>query len=425
MTDPVGPLSGARVLVGIGGGIAAYKAAHVVRGLVASGAEVRVVPTPSSLEFVGRATWEALSHHRVLTSVFEDVDEVAHVRHGQEADLLVVVPATADLLARLRLGRADDMLTASALVARCPVLLAPAMHTEMWNHPATVENVAVLRSRGVHVLDPADGALTGPDSGPGRLPEPAAILAAIRAVATAPRDAEGRVPQDLAGRRVLVSAGGTREPIDPVRFLANRSSGRQGFALAHAAAARGASVTLVAANVELDTPPGVRRIDVGSAAQLAAAVEVERARTDVLVMAAAVADFTPAALSTSKLKKHGEDDVPRLELVRTTDVLLAAVAARRADASSAPAVIVGFAAETGDESTSPLEHARAKARAKGADLLIFNDVTGDVFGGGDNTVLILDRDGQEVAAAEGDKTVVSHTVIDEVVRLLGHVPWES
>ncbi|MGP9693630.1 bifunctional phosphopantothenoylcysteine decarboxylase/phosphopantothenate--cysteine ligase CoaBC [Brachybacterium sp. AOP25-B2-12] len=425
MTPSRSPLQGARVLVGIGGGIAAYKAAHVVRGLVASGAEVHVVPTAASLEFVGRATWEALSHHRVRTSVFEDVEEVAHVRLGHEADLMVIVPATADLLARLRMGRADDLLTAAALVARCPVVVAPAMHTEMWHHPATSENVAVLRERGVHVLEPADGPLTGPDVGPGRLPEPEAILDALRAVAAAPREQGCPAPADLAGRHVLVTAGGTREPIDPVRYLANRSSGRQGFALAHAALARGADVTLIAATVDLETPPGARRIDVGTAAELAEAVARERGAADVLVMAAAVADFTPAALASAKIKKQGRDDVPTLPLVRTQDVLRTTVEDRAEDPATGPAVIVGFGAETGDAGTTALEHARAKARAKGADLLVFNDVSGDVFGGAVNAVTILDGEGQDVGTAEGDKFVVSHTVIDEVVRLLGHVRWDA
>lgn len=420
------PLSGTRVLLGVGGGIAAYKAAHVVRGLVASGAEVRVAPTPASLEFVGAATWEALSHHRVLTSVFEDVGEVAHVRLGQEADLVVIAPATADLLARLRVGRADDMLTASALMARCPVVVAPAMHTEMWRHPATVENVAVLRSRGVVVLEPDSGRLTGPDSGPGRLPEPEALLAAAVAAVTAPRDETGAPVRDLDGRRVVITAGGTREQIDPVRFIANRSSGRQGFALAAAALVRGADVTLLAANVDLAAPPGAHRIDVGSAAELAAAVDEQIALgADALVMAAAVADFTPAERAASKIKKQGEDDAPALALVRTRDILRGVVAVREDDPARGPAVVVGFAAETGDAGTSSLEHARAKARSKGADVLVFNDVSGDVFGSAATEVTLLDASGEVIGAAAGNKTVVSHTVIDQVSAALAAVPWSA
>jgi len=416
-------LDGVRVLVGVGGGIAAYKTAHLVRGLVGAGAEVRVIPTESSLAFVGAATWEALSHHVVRTSVFEDVDEVAHVRLGQEADLLVIAPATADLLARLRMGRADDLLTASALVARGPVVLAPAMHTEMWEHPATRENVQVLRERGVIVLEPADGRLTGPDSGPGRLPEPEALLEAVRAALTAPRDARGTVRQDLAGRSLLITAGGTREALDPVRFLANHSSGRQGWALAHAALARGARVHLAAANVDLETPPGAERTDVNSAAELAALVAEHRAQVDALVMAAAVADFTAATPSEAKLKKDetAPDSVPTITLRRTDDILRHSVEDRAERGSAAPA-IVGFAAETGGEGASALELARQKARRKGADLLVFNDVTSGVFGAAENSVRILDRDGEEIARAEGSKTLVAHAVLDELLSHLPEVP---
>ncbi|GAB2544283.1 bifunctional phosphopantothenoylcysteine decarboxylase/phosphopantothenate--cysteine ligase CoaBC [Brachybacterium huguangmaarense] len=433
MTSAPQALDGARVVLGVGGGIAAYKAAHIVRGLVASGASVRVIPTASALRFVGAPTWEALSHERVLTDVFEDVDEVAHVRIGQEADLVVIAPATADLLARLRMGRADDMLTATALMARCPVVVAPAMHTEMWQHPATVENVAVLRERGLVVLEPDSGRLTGPDSGPGRLPEPEAILAAALAALTAPTGGSGEPARDLAGVRVLVTAGGTREQIDPVRYIANHSSGRQGFALAAAALARGAEVELIAANVDLHTPPGVHRTDVGSAAELADAVAARRESADVLIMAAAVADFTPAARADSKIKKTGDADVPVLELVRTQDILRTAVAARAdagdGDGGARPRVIVGFAAETGDVGTTSLDHARAKARSKGADLLVFNDVSGTgeraVFGAASTVVSMLDRDGEVLAEAAGDKTVVSHTVLTQVARLLGRVGSEA
>ncbi|HJG53074.1 MAG TPA: bifunctional phosphopantothenoylcysteine decarboxylase/phosphopantothenate--cysteine ligase CoaBC, partial [Brachybacterium faecium] len=387
MSSVLRTLAGARVLVGVGGGIAAYKTAHLVRGLVGEGADVRVVPTASSLEFVGAATWEALSHHEVLTSVFEDVDEVAHVRFGQEADLLVIAPATADLLARLRIGRADDMLTASALVTRAPLVVAPAMHTEMWEHPSTRENVAVLRERGVTVLEPAVGRLTGPDSGPGRLPEPEALLAAARAAIAAPRDAAGAVRRDLLGRELLITAGGTREDLDPVRFLANHSSGKQGWALAHAALVRGARVRLAAANVDLETPPGAQRLDVGSAAELAELVAEHRGQVDALVMAAAVADFTAADRADSKIKKDDgdEDSVPAIALRRTQDILRHSVLDRAERGGARPA-IVGFAAETGGEGGSALDLARAKARRKGADLLVFNDITGGVFGAADNSV---------------------------------------
>ena len=423
MSNQPRTLAGARVLVGVGGGIAAYKTAHLVRGLVGEGAEVRVVPTPASLEFVGAATWEALSHHRVLTSVFEDVDEVAHVRHGQEADLVVVAPATADLLARLRIGRADDMLTASALVTRAPLVVAPAMHTEMWEHPSTRENVAVLRERGVTVLEPAVGRLTGPDSGPGRLPEPEALLAAARAAIAAPRDAAGAVRRDLLGRELLITAGGTREDLDPVRFFANHSSGKQGWALAHAALVRGARVRLAAANVDLETPPGAQRLDVGSAAELAELVAEHRGQVDALVMAAAVADFTAADRADSKIKKDDgdEDSVPAIALRRTQDILRHSVLDRAERGGARPA-IVGFAAETGGEGGSALDLARAKARRKGADLLVFNDITGGVFGAADNSVRVLDREGEEVSHTSGSKTAVAHAVLDELLPHLPEVP---
>ena len=414
-------LAGARVLVGVGGGIAAYKTAHLVRGLVGEGAEVRVVPTPASLEFVGSSTWEALSHHPVLTSVFEDVDEVAHVRHGQQADLTVIAPATADLLARMRMGRADDMLTASLLVTRGPVVVAPAMHTEMWEHPSTRENVAVLRERGVTVLEPAVGRLTGPDSGPGRLPEPEAILDAARAVIAAPRDERGGALRDLVGRELLITAGGTREELDPVRFLANHSSGRQGWALAHAALVRGARVRLAAANVALETPPGADRLDVGSAAELAELVAAQLGQVDALVMAAAVADFTSVGRADQKIKKDesAPDSVPTLALARTQDILRHSVVSRGGAARPA---IVGFAAETGGDGAAALDLARRKARRKGADLLVFNDVSAGVFGTADNEVRILDRDGEEVAHAAGSKTLVAHAVLDELLGRLPEVP---
>lgn len=411
---------GARVLVGIGGGIAAYKTAHLVRGLVGEGADVRVVPTTASLEFVGAATWEALSHHPVLTSVFEDVDEVAHVRFGQEADLVVIAPATADLLARMRIGRADDLLSASLLVARAPIVVAPAMHTEMWEHASVRENVDVLRRRGITVLEPAVGRLTGPDSGPGRLPEPAALLDAARAAISAPRDEHGAIRRDLLGRELLITAGGTREDLDPVRFLANHSSGKQGWALAHAALVRGARVRLAAANVELETPPGAERSDVGSAAELASLVAEQRGQVDALVMAAAVADFTAAERAGSKIKKDdGDDDsVPAIALRRTEDILRHSVLDR---ADAARPAIVGFAAETGGEGASAIDLARAKARRKGADLLVFNDISAGVFGAADNSVRVLDREGEEVASAEGSKTAVAHAVLDELVALLPEV----
>ncbi|MFC8192542.1 bifunctional phosphopantothenoylcysteine decarboxylase/phosphopantothenate--cysteine ligase CoaBC [Cellulomonas sp. NPDC057328] len=400
-----------RIVLGVAGGIAAYKAVLLLRLLREQGHEVRVVPTRASLEFVGRATWEALSGQPVTTEVFESVDRVAHVAIGKDAELVVVAPATADLLARAAAGRADDLLTATLLVARCPVLLAPAMHTEMWEHPATVANVATLRARGVHVLEPDAGRLTGADTGPGRLPEPDAIAAAALALVA------GGPPRDLDGVRVVVSAGGTREPLDPVRFLGNRSSGRQGVALARAAADRGAHVTLVAANVAPDVVAGAGRgagapvevVPVETGQELRDAVRAAAKDADVVVMAAAVADYRPEVVADAKLKKTGEP--PVLRLVETVDVLRELVT----DPPRAGQTVVGFAAETGDASGTVLEHGRAKARRKGADLLVVNPVgDGRAFGTATNEVTVLDAAGELVATATGPKEDVAHAVWDAV-----------
>ncbi|MFI2752038.1 bifunctional phosphopantothenoylcysteine decarboxylase/phosphopantothenate--cysteine ligase CoaBC [Cellulomonas sp. P22] len=402
-----------RIVLGVSGGIAAYKAALLLRLLTEAGHDVRVIPTRASLEFVGQATWEALSGHPVATEVFEDVPHVPHVTLGKSADLVIVAPATADLLARAATGRADDLLTATLLTARCPVLLAPAMHTEMWEHPATVANVRTLRDRGTHVLDPASGRLTGADTGPGRLPEPEVIAAAALALVGHPDDAP--TSGDLAGRHVVVSAGGTREPLDPVRFLGNRSSGRQGYALARTARERGARVTLVAANVDLADPEGVDVVRVETTAQLRDAVRAAAKDADVVVMAAAVADFRPATHASSKIKKQPGGGAPVIELVQNPDVL----AELAADRLRAGQVVVGFAAETGDENGSVLEHGRAKALRKGADLLVVNAVGPDRgFGTPDNDVTVLDGTGEVVAAAAGSKDAVSHTVWDAVLARL-------
>ncbi|GIG24218.1 bifunctional phosphopantothenoylcysteine decarboxylase/phosphopantothenate--cysteine ligase CoaBC [Cellulomonas denverensis] len=400
-----------RIVLGVAGGIAAYKAALILRLLTESGHDVRVVPTRAALEFVGRATWEALSGHPVSTEVFEDVADVPHVRLGREAELVIVAPATADLLARATHGRADDLLTATLLTATCPVVMAPAMHTEMWQHPATRANVATLRERGVHVIEPDSGRLTGADTGPGRLPEPEAIVAAALAAAAGHR-------RDLAGRRVVISAGGTREPLDPVRFLGNRSSGKQGVALARAAWARGADVVLVGANLAVPAPAGVRTVPVGSAAELRDAVRAEAAGADVVVMAAAVADFRPATGATHKIKKQPDGTVPPLELVQNPDIL----AELAADRPRAGQVVVGFAAETGDAEGDVLHHGRQKARRKGADLLAVNAVGDGVgFGTAENTVTLLDGSGAEVGAASGSKDVVAHAIWDAVVARLDRV----
>ncbi len=395
------------VVLGVSGGIAAYKAAELLRALTESGHDVRVVPTEAALRFVGAPTWAALSGHPVHTGVWADAHEVPHVRLGQQARLVVVAPATADLLARAAHGLADDLLGNILLTARCPVLLAPAMHTEMWEHPATRANVATLRGRGVVVLDPAVGRLTGADSGRGRLPEPAQIAELARLLIARP-DA---LRYDLAGRRVLVTAGGTREHLDPVRFLGNRSSGRQGYALALVAAARGAEVTVVAANVALPDPAGARIVRVTSAAELRDATLAAAATADVIVMAAAVADFRPASLAQSKIKKESGVPPP-VVLEPTADVLAELVAHRRAGQ-----VIAGFAAETGDAGADPLAHGRAKLARKGCDLLVVNAVgEGRAFEVPDNEAVVLSADGTEVAVPLGPKAALAAVLFDLVAR---------
>ena len=406
-----------RIIVGVAGGIAAYKAATVVRQLTEAGHSVRVVPTESALKFVGAATFEALSGNPVHTGVFDDVHEVPHVRIGQAADLVVVAPATADLLARAAVGRADDLLTATLLTARCPVLFAPAMHTEMWLHPATVDNVATLRRRGAVVMEPASGRLTGADTGPGRLPEAEEISTLSQLLLARP---DG-LPFDLSGVKVLVTAGGTREPIDPVRFIGNRSSGKQGYAMARVMAQRGAEVTLVAGNTAgLIDPAGVHVVRVGSAAQLRDAVSKYAPESHVLVMAAAVADFRPANQATSKIKKGpaGEGE-PTVELVRNDDVLAGAVRARSDGQLPNMKAIVGFAAETGDANGDVLFHARAKLQRKGCDLLVVNAVGENrAFEVDHNDGWLLAADGAESALEHGSKTVIASRIVDAIVAVL-------
>ncbi len=402
---------GPRIVLGVSGGIAAYKACELLRLFTESGHDVRVVPTSAALNFVGAATWEALSGQPVHTEVFADVPAVPHVRLGQEADLVIVAPATADLLAQAAHGLAGDLLTNTLLTARCPVVFAPAMHTEMWEHPATQANVATLRERGAVVIEPAVGRLTGADTGAGRLPEPFEIFAVARSVLA--RGVAGLRP-DLAGRRVVVSAGGTREPLDPVRFLGNRSSGRQGIALARAAVARGAEVTLVAANVSLPDPAGAKVVRVGTAIELAEAVQAASTDADAIVMAAAVADFRPVAYAEHKIKKTDDDGAPTVELVRNPDILAGLAATRRPGQ-----VIVGFAAETGDSTGGVLDHGRAKLAAKGADLLVVNEVgSAKGFESERNAAVILASDGSETVVPEGPKDDLAHAVWDRVARML-------
>ncbi|MBO0865024.1 MAG: bifunctional phosphopantothenoylcysteine decarboxylase/phosphopantothenate--cysteine ligase CoaBC [Mycobacterium sp.] len=404
-----------RIVVGVTGGIAAYKACTVVRQLAEAGHEVRVIPTQSALRFVGAATFEALSGQPVHTGVFQDVPEVPHVRLGQVADLVVVAPATADLLARAVHGRADDLLTATLLTARCPVLFAPAMHSEMWLHPATVDNVATLRRRGAVVLEPASGRLTGTDSGPGRLPEAEEITTLAHLLL----ERHDALPYDMAGCRLLVTAGGTREPIDPVRFIGNRSSGKQGYAVARVAAQRGAEVTLIAGHtVGLIDPAGVDVVHVSSAQQLGAAVSKHAPDAHVLVMAAAVADFRPSQVSVAKIKK-GAEAAPTIELVRNDDVLAAAVRARADGQLPNMRAIVGFAAETGDDNGDVLFHARDKLRRKGCDLLVVNAVgEGKAFEVDSNDGWLLASDGTESALQHGSKTLMASRIVDAIATFL-------
>jgi phosphopantothenoylcysteine decarboxylase / phosphopantothenate---cysteine ligase len=398
-----------RVVLGVSGGIAAYKAAEILRRLTESGHDVTVVPTAAALRFVGASTWAALSHRPVRADVWTDAADVAHVQLGRDADLVLVAPATADLLARAAHGLADDLLTNTLLTARCPVLFAPAMHTEMWEHPATVDNVVTLRRRGAVVLEPASGRLTGADTGKGRLPEPLEIA---RHAELLLRRADA-LPFDLVGRHVVISAGGTREALDPVRFLGNASSGKQGYAVAAVAAARGARVTLVSANVELPDPAAVDVVDVTSSLELRDAVHKAAADADVVIMAAAVADFRPATLVAHKIKKSDQGPAP-LELTENPDILAEIVAARRGGQ-----LVVGFAAETGDDGASVLEHGRAKLARKGCDLLVVNAVGGGkAFGQPDNAAVILGADGTEIEVGFGPKALVAATLCDAIVARL-------
>ncbi|GEP34037.1 phosphopantothenoylcysteine decarboxylase [Nocardioides szechwanensis] len=401
------------MVLGVSGGIAAYKACELLRRLTESGHDVTVVPTAAALEFVGAPTWAGLSGKPVSTSVWDDVHQVPHVRIGQSADLVVVAPATADLLAKAAHGLADDLLTNTLLTARCPVVFAPAMHTEMWEHPATQANVDTLRSRGALVIEPAEGRLTGKDTGKGRLPEPAEIYDVCVDVLASGATGRGL---DLAGRHVVVSAGGTREYLDPVRFLGNRSSGLQGYALARTAQARGAEVTLVAANVALPDPAGVKVVRVETTAELHSEMVAAAAGADAVVMAAAPADFRPTGVSAAKIKKADDGSSPSIELVQNADILHELAHHR----SRPDSVVVGFAAETGDDSGSVRELAAAKLARKGCDLLVVNDVSGGaVFGSPDNEAVILASDGTATDVPRGSKTAVAHAIWDQVVRRFG------
>ncbi|MEV4004342.1 bifunctional phosphopantothenoylcysteine decarboxylase/phosphopantothenate--cysteine ligase CoaBC [Actinomadura sp. NPDC049753] len=398
-----------RVVLGVSAGIAAYKACELLRRLTESGHDVTVVPTADALRFVGEPTWAALSGKPVSPRVWDGVAEVPHVRLGQQADLVFVAPATADLLAKAAHGLADDLLTNTLLTARCPVVFAPAMHTEMWQHPATQANVATLRERGAVVVEPASGRLTGKDTGPGRLPDPAELFEVARHVLA--RGADGR---DLAGRHVVVSAGGTREAIDPVRFIGNRSSGLQGYALARTAAARGARVTLVSANVALPDPAGAETVAVGSAEEMREAVVAAAGSADAVVMAAAVADFRPADYRGSKIKKAEGAEPEPIRLVKNPDILAELGRIRRPGQ-----VVVGFAAETDDV----LANGQAKLARKGSDLLVVNQVGENLtFGRPDNAAVILGADGSRTEVPRGAKEALAEVVWDLVAARLERTP---
>ena len=404
----------ARVILGVGAGIAAYKACELLRLFKESGHAVRVIPTPDALRFIGEPTWAALSGEPVTTDVWAGVADVPHVKLGQTADLVIIAPATADLLARAATGMSNDLLTATLLTARCPVVYAPAMHTEMWEHPATQANVATLRSRGAIVVEPAVGRLTGKDSGKGRLPDPEALFElAVKVIGghgnqQAVLDG-GSLP--LTGKKVLISAGGTREELDPVRFLGNWSTGRQGYAFARSAAALGADVTLVAANVELPDPAGAKVIKVVSARDMHTAMLQEAPEADVIVMTAAVADFRPVARADEKIKKDGTGAVPPpIELTENPDIVVA-LAARRREHGPAGQVIVSFAAETDLD----LDKARAKLARKGSDYQVMNEVgNGRGFGPGDNEWIVLDKEGTVTGIPRRSKDALA----DEVLALV-------
>jgi len=407
----------ARVILGVAAGIAAYKACELLRLLKEAGHSVRVIPTPDALRFVGEPTWSALSGEPVTTDVWTGVADVPHVKLGQTADLVIVAPATADLLARAAAGMSGDLLTATLLTARCPVVYAPAMHTEMWEHPATQHNVATLRARGALVVEPAVGRLTGQDSGRGRLPDPAELFALAERVMSLPAgDDHASVRDDgliLAGKRVLVSAGGTREELDPVRFLGNWSTGRQGYAFARSAVARGADVTLIAANVELADPAGAKVVKVVSARDMHAAMLAEAPHADAIVMTAAVADFRPAARAVEKIKKDGTLPPP-IELTENPDIL-ADLARRRRDQGRPDQVIVGFAAET----NPALDAALVKLARKGSDFLVVNQVGGGQgFGATDNEWLVLGADGTVTPVPRQSKDALADFVLALVTARL-------
>lgn len=387
------------VVVGVTGGIAAYKAVGVVRTLVLEGHDVHVVATESALKFVGLPTLEAISRNPVHHDLFEGVAQVRHVAIGQAADVIVVAPATANMIARLVVGLADDLLGTTILASTAPLVVAPAMHTEMWHHPATVHNIETLRARGVKIVGPGSGALTGDDVGPGRMAEPEEIVDAVNSA---------RTPQDLIGKRVLITAGGTREPLDPVRFIGNRSTGKQGVALAASAAARGASVTLIGANLGVSPPPSVETVSVGTTAELSEATLAAAPDADIVIMTAAVADYRPENVAGEKISKDSQGDELVIRLVRNPDILATLGEQRQPEQT-----LVGFAAETESDDDRLQERARAKLARKGCDYLVVNRVGWtEGFGTDDNTVTVLDKAGDVVLEASGSKLSVAGRILD-------------
>ena len=404
-----------RIVLGVTGGIAVYKAALLLRLMTEDGHEVHVVPTDSALKFVGKPTWEALSGRPVYTDTFDAVEDVNHVLQGRKADLVVLAPATANSMAKAAAGLAPDLIGNILLTATVPVVMAPAMHTEMWDNPATQANVATLRARGVHVIEPAVGRLTGADSGKGRFPEPEDIWSQAQQILT-----QAQSVKPLAGKHVVISSGGTREALDPVRYLGNRSSGKQGVALAEVAAQQGAHVTLIAGAMDIPAPqhPSIDVVHIESTRELLDAVLEQARDKDALIMAAAVADFRPATTTTDKIKKEDDASAPTIVLEQTEDVLRTTVK-QRAAGEPLPGVIVGFAAETGDATTTPLEYGRAKIQRKGCEILVVNEVgVGKVFGQDDNDATIIFADGSADIAVQGTKTVVAAEIIEQLSHAL-------
>jgi phosphopantothenoylcysteine decarboxylase/phosphopantothenate--cysteine ligase len=402
-----------RIVVGITGGIAAYKAVSVIRQFVKDGHFVEVIATEAALQFVGRPTLEAISRNAVYTSVYDDVAQVRHVAMGQRADVIVVAPATANSIAQFAAGLAPDLLGNTVLARRCPLVLAPAMHTEMWENPATVENIQTLRDRGVLIVGPGNGKLTGDDTGIGRMSEPEEIVAATYSASVEhPRSADRLPAFDLEGRRILISGGGTREPIDPVRFIGNRSTGTQAVSLAARAAARGAYVTLVAANLEVEAPVGINVTRVSTTAELRDAMLREQSAHDVVIMAAAVADYRPAIVSESKLKKDAVGEQLTIEMIQNPDVLLELV-----NAKPMGQIVVGFAAETAETPEELVELGRTKIARKKCDFLVLNRVGWDEgFGKQGNSVTVLSQAGDIVETAAGSKLSVADVILEVVAR---------